>query len=340
MSTQPPKPALPTLAARLSKIHVLLVDDDPEVREVVGSLLRQLGFEHTTIVESVSDAIGLLKNRRPERGIDLVITDWLMSPDDGLDLIRFIRTSPDCANPYLPIILLSGYLEWIGMERPRDAGVNEIVPKPFIAKMLCDKIIQSFDNPREFISTATYNGPSRRRKNIGLPAGVNTDRRKLRAVNTLVGNPIKAKIGHDVSMQQIIPLRAVQTVQAYLDSRADNYREWTFRDIAEIQHACNNIKLGADLRRHIKKISKIAFSIKCHAGTYGYKLASDAARSLYNICEYPFKTDEHQLIVIEKHVEVLQTIFQHRLQGSDHPVAKELLQGLQALIQKYRKLPE
>lgn len=336
----PAKPVLPTLSARLSKIHVLLVDDDPEIREVVGTMLKQLGFEHTTVAESIAEAIGLLKNKRPEREIDLVIADWLMESGDGMELVRFIRTSADSANRYLPIIMMSGYLEWGGMEKPRDAGVNEIVPKPFMARILLDRIIQCFDNPREFISTPTYNGPSRRRKSTGLPEGVKEERRKRQAVNTLVGNTLKTKIGHDISMLQIITPEATKKAQGYLDNRAENFREWTFRDIAEIKHACNNVHTGGDLNRYMRKIRRIAFTIKCHAGTYGYKLGSDTARSLFSVCEKPFASDEYQLIVIEKHAEVLHTIFQHRLQDSSHPLAKELLQGLLALIQKYRKLSE
>jgi len=103
--------------------------------------------------------------------VDMIITDWRMSPMDGINFIKYLRTHEDSPNRFIPIIMLTGNVEREHVETARDVGINEFVIKPFSAKTLCDRITLLIDNPRSFIMTGQFIGPDRRRHNALIPPG-------------------------------------------------------------------------------------------------------------------------------------------------------------------------
>ena len=142
------------------KISVLIVDDNPHMRKLVTALLHALGFKQVREAIDGADAFKEMKLSPP----DIVICDWVMSPLDGIDFVRLIRTAPDSPNPYVPIIMLTGHSEKHRVTEARDAGVNEFLIKPISAKSLYSRIYTIIEKPRPFIKTKTYFGPDRRRK--------------------------------------------------------------------------------------------------------------------------------------------------------------------------------
>ena len=89
--------------------------------------------------------------------------DWAMPIFDGLELTQMIRQPGANANPYVPIIMMSGHSEKKRVMAARDAGVTEFLAKPVSAKALHQRILNIVANPRPFIKTKTYFGPDRRR---------------------------------------------------------------------------------------------------------------------------------------------------------------------------------
>lgn len=332
------KSTLPTLAARLAKVHVLLVDDDVEILQLLRGLLMQLGFEKISTATDGAEAIAMLKDPQFGREVDLIITDWNMTPLTGLELIKFIRTNNESPNPYLPIIMLSGRSDWSDVEKARDTGFSEYLIKPFSAKGLCDRILLCVETPRAFVSTSTYKGPSRRRREVvKLPEGVTHDRRQRSAENALPGKALKGKIGFDINMRQIFTKENIETAQGYVDENAERFREWVIRDIANLHHALRNAQQAKNPERYIPKIHDIAFSIKSHAGTFGYDLGSQVAKSLHSITSAPVDASAHELIIIEKHIDTLRTVFQLDVKGQGGAVGEELMNSLNALIRKYKQ---
>ena len=65
---------------------------------------------------------------------DIVITDWAMPIFDGLELTQMIRQPGANANPFVPIIMLTGHSEKKRVIAARDAGVTEFLAKPISAK--------------------------------------------------------------------------------------------------------------------------------------------------------------------------------------------------------------
>lgn len=94
---------------------------------------------------------------------DLIIVDWMMSPMNGIDFARQIRTSESAPDPFVPIILMTGFSQKHRVLEARDAGVNEIMVKPFNARDLYKRIVQVIEKPRQYIASDDFFGPDRRR---------------------------------------------------------------------------------------------------------------------------------------------------------------------------------
>jgi RNA polymerase sigma factor (sigma-70 family) len=126
-TTTPRKPTAP-------KINVLLVDDDPGVRESVGLALTEQGAR-VTPVASLDEARKNLSRKR----FSLVLTDLcLCSGNEGLTVARLARRrTPDAR-----VILFSGSDMEEVAEEAADAGVDEMIPKPLtidvLARLLTD----------------------------------------------------------------------------------------------------------------------------------------------------------------------------------------------------------
>jgi CheY-like chemotaxis protein len=98
---------------------ILLVDDNHDGVIARQSVLEELGYE-VVPAHSGADALRWMDKQT----FDLVITDYKMSPMDGLQLIAELRRR-DFANP---IILLSGFVESIGL-RPENTGADSVIQK-------------------------------------------------------------------------------------------------------------------------------------------------------------------------------------------------------------------
>jgi two-component system chemotaxis response regulator CheY len=93
-----------------------------------------------------------------------VIADWMMRPMDGIAFTRLIRNDPSSPNPYVPVILMTGFSERRRVVQARDSGVTEFLVKPFNAKDLYKRIAQVIERPRQFVKSEDFFGPDRRRK--------------------------------------------------------------------------------------------------------------------------------------------------------------------------------
>jgi two-component system, cell cycle sensor histidine kinase and response regulator CckA len=125
------------MTAALHKLTVLLVEDDPAVREATKLVLGRLG--HAVIpAPDAATALGLI--RGSVELFDVVLTDAVMPGPSGLDLAEILRGE----RPDLPVILMSGYAEEaIDYDETRMQGVV-FIEKPFtasiIAKALADAV--------------------------------------------------------------------------------------------------------------------------------------------------------------------------------------------------------
>ncbi|HWR72273.1 MAG TPA: response regulator [Nitrospirota bacterium] len=113
---------------------ILLIDDEPEVLEVLADILSTAGY---TVVPR-GNAESSLKAIKGGTKIDLVITDLVMPGMDGSALAEVIRkTLPD-----VPVILLTGHGSVESYIKTRSSGVFEYINKPVQSRELC-RIVQA-----------------------------------------------------------------------------------------------------------------------------------------------------------------------------------------------------
>jgi two-component system chemotaxis response regulator CheY len=142
-----------------SKLRFLVIDDNAHMRRILRTLLH--GFGAREVYEAEDGATGL--EAFIHYSPDIVLTDWAMPIFDGLELVQMIRQPGANANPFAPIIMLTGHSEKKRVMEARDAGITEFMAKPISAKALYQRILTVIASPRPFIKTSTYYGPDRRR---------------------------------------------------------------------------------------------------------------------------------------------------------------------------------
>ena len=142
-----------------NRLRFLVIDDNPHMRRIIRTLLHGLGTRD--IFEADDGATGL--DAYSHTAPDIVLIDWAMPVFDGLKLTRMIRETESNANPFVPIIMITGHTERNRVTAARDAGITEFLAKPISAKALYQRIVNVIAHPRPFIKTKNYFGPDRRR---------------------------------------------------------------------------------------------------------------------------------------------------------------------------------
>jgi CheY-like chemotaxis protein len=112
--------------ARLAGTVVLIVDDDPDAREVVAAILRHYGAK-VIVATSVSTALVALR-REPQ--VDVLVADLGMPVEDGYDLIRQVRASDVQKIAAMPAAALTAYTTEEDRERVLAAGFQFHLAKP------------------------------------------------------------------------------------------------------------------------------------------------------------------------------------------------------------------
>ena len=110
--------------------HVLVVDDEPMVREVVSTYLQRDGLR----VEEAADgpsALASLAAHRP----DLVVLDIMLPGTDGLTILRRLRAEGD-----IPVILLTARAEEVDRVLGLELGADDYVVKPFSPRELAARV--------------------------------------------------------------------------------------------------------------------------------------------------------------------------------------------------------
>ncbi len=139
---------------------ILVVDDMKPMLSLVASILKIFGFNSVHTASDAEEAFNLFCQVKP----DLVLTDWLMEPFDGIELVRRFRTHPKSPNRFVPVVMMTGYSHRIRVEKARDVGVTEFLVKPFSSRDLYLRIEQLIEKPRKFVDTGEFFGPDRRRR--------------------------------------------------------------------------------------------------------------------------------------------------------------------------------
>ena len=112
--------------------HLLLVDDEQELLDMVLSILKEEGFEHIATAKTVKDALTLADSFQP----DIAILDVMLPDGNGFDLMKKLK----CKAEY-PILFLTARGEDEDKFQGFGLGADDYIVKPFLPKELIFRIM-------------------------------------------------------------------------------------------------------------------------------------------------------------------------------------------------------
>jgi two-component system, cell cycle sensor histidine kinase and response regulator CckA len=137
----------PAVSMAIEGGMVMVVEDEPAVRNMVAQLLERAGYE----VIAVADGLEAITRAASERPIDVLVTDVVMPNMSGIDLAEQMMDR----YPLLGVILLSGYTaESLNIERVIGRGAI-FVPKPITSQRLIQAVHQAAAIARAATARAT-----------------------------------------------------------------------------------------------------------------------------------------------------------------------------------------
>jgi len=113
-------------------IRIMLVDDNPNFRRLIRTILRAVGIRNIQVVKTPTEGIARLS----ERPADVVLCDWVMDEMNGTEFARKVNELE------LPtrVVLLTGYSVDVLKERSSDLGIAAYIEKPVKARTLLETI--------------------------------------------------------------------------------------------------------------------------------------------------------------------------------------------------------
>lgn len=119
----------------LAGLTILVVDDEPDAREVVTAVLEHYGAD-VLPVNSAAEALELLRKVKPPERPDVLVSDIAMPGEDGYALIRQVRALPATQGGNIPAVALTAFGRSGDRVRALTAGFQMHVPKPVEAAEL------------------------------------------------------------------------------------------------------------------------------------------------------------------------------------------------------------
>lgn len=118
-------------------MNILVVDDDPDIRELVTFKLEQLGHAVTTEKDGEAGLAAALSNVP-----DLILLDVMMPKLTGIEVCQKLRDTTDTAS--LPILLITAKAQEADVERGFAAGADDYIVKPFSPRELASRVEATF----------------------------------------------------------------------------------------------------------------------------------------------------------------------------------------------------
>ncbi len=149
-------PVLSVPKPRLVK-RILIVDDEPQIGEVLSAYLQREGFE-TIVRETVAGAAAELEGGLP----DLLILDITLPDGSGLDILRSIQEHG------VPVILLTARADEVDRIVGLELGADDYVTKPFSAREVVARVRAVMRRSGEVPAAANGSEPEQRIRIGGL----------------------------------------------------------------------------------------------------------------------------------------------------------------------------
>lgn len=113
--------------------RILVVDDEPTIREMIGFTLSMAGFSYAQASDAIQADAELLRELP-----DLILLDWMLPGQSGIDFLKFLRSEPSTRS--IPVIMLTARDEDEDKVRGLRGGADDYLTKPFAPNELIARI--------------------------------------------------------------------------------------------------------------------------------------------------------------------------------------------------------
>lgn len=114
---------------------VLIVDDSRAIRRILGTTIRELGFE---VAEAANGQEALDRLEDMDQPVRFMLVDWNMPKMNGLDFVLKVRENKRFEESSILMVTTETAVDQ--MVKALDAGANEYVMKPFTKEIIEDKL--------------------------------------------------------------------------------------------------------------------------------------------------------------------------------------------------------
>lgn len=132
--------------------HILVVDDDPRIRDMLGRYFEGEGF-----VVSQADGGEAMRRRAADASFDLILLDLNLPGEDGLSLAREIRSASS-----VPIIMVTGKGEMVDRVVGLEIGADDYITKPFHLREVLARVRTVLRRASQQIQEASHEEPGER----------------------------------------------------------------------------------------------------------------------------------------------------------------------------------
>ncbi len=111
---------------------VLVVDDDPDIREIISLILDMEGFTVCGL-DNGREVLDRIQSCRP----DLILLDVMLGDSDGRDICKILKNAPDTRQ--IPVIIVSA-THGLHTAYEKRCGADDYISKPFDVNELIDRV--------------------------------------------------------------------------------------------------------------------------------------------------------------------------------------------------------
>jgi FixJ family two-component response regulator len=112
--------------------HIFFVDDEPEVCQIIGETIKELGFKVSCFISPTK----CLDRLRSKKKCHLLITDLKMPEKDGIELLKDVKH----LTPWIPVLIVTGYGDVHAAVKAMKAGAVDFIEKPLDKENFAKKI--------------------------------------------------------------------------------------------------------------------------------------------------------------------------------------------------------
>ncbi|MBI1360969.1 MAG: response regulator [Alphaproteobacteria bacterium] len=150
------------MANALKELTIVVADAVPQTRNLVSEVLRSVGFDSIIHARDGQELLDMTIEHEPR----IVITTSRLPGLSGLEFTRMVRAGYENIPRQLSIIVMTNTPTKVFLDKAQDSGVDEMLARPFTAQAVLVRVQAVLERPREFIDSANYIGPCRRRRMV------------------------------------------------------------------------------------------------------------------------------------------------------------------------------